>query len=63
MLTLFSQVLVSVQCPYIMYRKGHGIEVGWFAIFKLFPVRVKEKFFLYALSISFISLLTHLRFF
>lgn len=38
MLTLFSQVLVNVKVPIINYRKGHGLEIKYFALFKLFPV-------------------------
>lgn len=38
MLTLFSQVLTNVQVPTITYRKGEGLQVTWFALFKLFPV-------------------------
>lgn len=38
MLTLFSQVLVSITIPIIIYRKGHGLQVIKFALFKLFPV-------------------------
>lgn len=38
MLTLFSQVMVNVKCPYVMYRKGNGFELKWFPLFRLFPV-------------------------
>lgn len=38
MLTLFSQVLVSITIPVVIYRKGHGLQVIKFALFKLFPV-------------------------
>lgn len=39
MLTLFSQVMVNVKFPYVVYRKGVGLEIRSFALFKLFPVR------------------------
>ncbi|XP_033331229.2 solute carrier family 23 member 1 [Megalopta genalis] len=38
MLTLYSQILVNVPFPILMYRKGQGIRVAWFELFKLFPV-------------------------
>lgn len=38
MLTLYSQILVNVPFPILMYRKGQGIRVVWFELFKLFPV-------------------------
>nr|XP_049462703.1 solute carrier family 23 member 2 [Anopheles coluzzii] len=38
MLTLFSQVMGEVPFPGIAYRKGHGMRVVWFPLFKLFPV-------------------------
>lgn len=38
MLTLYSQVLVNVNVPIVVYRKGEGFQVTWFALFKLFPV-------------------------
>ncbi|KAJ6637191.1 Solute carrier family 23 member 2 [Pseudolycoriella hygida] len=38
MLTLFSQILVNVKFPYIVYRKGAGLQIQSFALFKLFPV-------------------------
>ncbi|OXU18741.1 hypothetical protein TSAR_000108 [Trichomalopsis sarcophagae] len=38
MLTLYSQVLVNVKVPIVVYRKGEGFKVVWFALFKLFPV-------------------------
>nr|XP_033331229.1 solute carrier family 23 member 1 [Megalopta genalis] len=38
MLTLYSQILVNVPFPILMYRKGQGIRVAWFDLFKLFPV-------------------------
>lgn len=38
MLTLFSQVLVSITIPIVIYRKGHGLHMSKFALFKLFPV-------------------------
>lgn len=38
MLTMYSQILVNVPFPIIMYRKGQGLHVTWFELFKLFPV-------------------------
>ncbi|XP_055545592.1 solute carrier family 23 member 2 isoform X2 [Wyeomyia smithii] len=38
LMTLFSQVMTKVEVPILQYRKGHGIEMGWFPLFKLFPV-------------------------
>ncbi|XP_003394195.2 solute carrier family 23 member 1 [Bombus affinis] len=38
MLTLYSQILVNVPFPILMYRKGQGITIVWFELFKLFPV-------------------------
>lgn len=38
MLTLFSQILVNVNVPYVLYRKGHGLQVAWSPVFRLFPV-------------------------
>lgn len=38
LLTLFSQIMVNVKCPYIVYRKSEGLQVRWFELFKLFPV-------------------------
>uniref|UniRef100_A0A182VXG1 Xanthine/uracil transporter n=1 Tax=Anopheles minimus TaxID=112268 RepID=A0A182VXG1_9DIPT len=38
MLTLFSQVMSEVQFPGVGYRKGHGLRLIWFPLFKLFPV-------------------------
>lgn len=38
LLTLFSQVMVNVQFPYVVYRKGAGLQIRTFALFKLFPV-------------------------
>ncbi|XP_058119868.1 solute carrier family 23 member 2 [Anopheles ziemanni] len=38
MLTLFSQVMCNVQFPGLAYRKGVGLRVCWFPLFKLFPV-------------------------
>ena len=40
MLTLYSQVLVNVNVPTLVYRKEEGFKVTWFALFKLFPVSV-----------------------
>lgn len=38
MLTLFSQIMINVNVPYVLYRKGHGLRVEWCALFRLFPV-------------------------
>lgn len=38
MLTTYSQIIVNVPVPFVMYRKGHGFRVIWFELFKLFPV-------------------------
>ncbi|XP_034945467.1 solute carrier family 23 member 2 isoform X4 [Chelonus insularis] len=38
MLTVCSQLLVNVSCPLIVYKKGHGLRIVWFDLFKLFPV-------------------------
>ncbi|XP_012278725.1 solute carrier family 23 member 2 isoform X2 [Orussus abietinus] len=38
MLTLYSQVMVNVECPFVTYRKGKGLRVIWFPLFRLFPV-------------------------
>uniref|UniRef100_A0A182XWU4 Uncharacterized protein n=1 Tax=Anopheles stephensi TaxID=30069 RepID=A0A182XWU4_ANOST len=38
MLTLFSQVMSEVQFPGVAYRKGQGLRLIWFPLFKLFPV-------------------------
>lgn len=38
MLTLFSQIMSNVSVPVIAYRKGHGLEIRRFELFKLFPV-------------------------
>jgi hypothetical protein len=38
MLTLYSQILVNVNCPIPVYKKGQGFRIIWFALFKLFPV-------------------------
>ncbi|XP_076653662.1 solute carrier family 23 member 1 [Halictus rubicundus] len=38
MLTVYSQLLVNVSFPILMYRKGEGIKIVWFELFKLFPV-------------------------
>ncbi|XP_015121949.1 solute carrier family 23 member 2 isoform X1 [Diachasma alloeum] len=38
MLTLYSQLLVEIRCPFIVYRKGEGLKIIWFYLFKLFPV-------------------------
>lgn len=38
MLTLFSQIMCDVSIPVVAYRKGHGLEVRQFQLFRLFPV-------------------------
>lgn len=38
MLTLFSQIMVNISVPVVAYRKGSGLEVRQFHLFKLFPV-------------------------
>ncbi|KAG8042724.1 hypothetical protein G9C98_005364 [Cotesia typhae] len=38
MLTVYSQLLVNVSVPLIVYRKSEGFKIIWFALFKLFPV-------------------------
>lgn len=38
MLTLFSQVLVNVRVPIPVYRRGGGVQIRMFSLFKLFPV-------------------------
>lgn len=38
-----SQIMVNVPFPFIIYRKGHGLHVIWFELFKLFPVSVKKE--------------------
>lgn len=38
MLTLYSQILVNVKCPIVVYKRGQGVRIIWFALFKLFPV-------------------------
>lgn len=38
MLTLFSQIMCDVSIPIVAYRKGHGLEVRKFQLFRLFPV-------------------------
>ncbi|XP_055902521.1 solute carrier family 23 member 1 isoform X2 [Eupeodes corollae] len=38
MLTLFSQIMVNISVPIVAYRKGSGLEVRQFHLFKLFPV-------------------------
>ncbi|XP_014203487.1 solute carrier family 23 member 2 [Copidosoma floridanum] len=38
MLTLCSQVLVNINVPIPVYKKGQGLRISWFALFKLFPV-------------------------
>lgn len=38
LLTLFSQIMVSVKVPLITYRLSSGFKVIWFELFKLFPV-------------------------
>ncbi|XP_032682024.1 solute carrier family 23 member 1 [Odontomachus brunneus] len=38
MLTTYSQILINVPVPLVMYRKGRGFHIVWFELFKLFPV-------------------------
>ncbi|KAH8307696.1 hypothetical protein KR044_009511, partial [Drosophila immigrans] len=38
MLTLFSQIMCDVSIPVVAYRKGHGLEIRQFQLFRLFPV-------------------------
>uniref|UniRef100_W8C4N8 Solute carrier family 23 member 2 n=2 Tax=Ceratitis capitata TaxID=7213 RepID=W8C4N8_CERCA len=38
MLTLFSQIMANVSVPFPAYRKGHGIEIRSFQLFRMFPV-------------------------
>ncbi|XP_066596965.1 solute carrier family 23 member 1 isoform X2 [Prorops nasuta] len=38
LLTLFSQLMSNVKVPIIHYKKGNGIRIIWFELFKLFPV-------------------------
>lgn len=44
MLTLFSQVMVNVKFPYVVYRKDAGLQIRSFALFKLFPVSALSLF-------------------
>lgn len=38
MLTMYSQIMVNVPFPILTYRKGQGVRIVWFELFKLFPV-------------------------
>ncbi|XP_046989524.1 solute carrier family 23 member 1 isoform X1 [Schistocerca americana] len=38
MLTVFSQCMRSVSVPGISYKRGQGLSLVWFPLFKLFPV-------------------------
>ncbi|XP_017461274.1 PREDICTED: solute carrier family 23 member 2 [Rhagoletis zephyria] len=38
MLTLFSQIMANVSVPFPVYRKGQGIEIRSFQLFRMFPV-------------------------
>ncbi|XP_012220242.1 solute carrier family 23 member 1 isoform X2 [Linepithema humile] len=38
LLTTCSQIMVNVPFPLVTYRKGQGLRVIWFELFKLFPV-------------------------
>ncbi|XP_055586153.1 solute carrier family 23 member 2 [Uranotaenia lowii] len=38
LMTLFSQAMTHVNVPTLKYRKGHGLQISWFPLFKLFPV-------------------------
>lgn len=44
LLTLFSQVMVDVQFPVIVYRKKEGFQIRTFGLFKLFPVSDKNDY-------------------
>lgn len=41
LLTLFSQVMVDIQFPFIVYRKNEGFQIRSCGLFKLFPVSDK----------------------
>lgn len=41
MLTVYSQILVNVQVPMIVWRKTGGVQIVWCSLFKLFPVRFR----------------------
>lgn len=43
MLTFFSQIMVDVKFPFVVYRKGHGFQIRSFGLFKLFPVSTKSS--------------------
>ncbi|XP_072931627.1 solute carrier family 23 member 2 isoform X2 [Epargyreus clarus] len=38
LLTIFSQCMSEVKIPTVAWRKGHGLQIVWFPLFKLFPV-------------------------
>lgn len=38
LLTTCSQIMVNIPFPFLIYRKGQGLHVIWFELFKLFPV-------------------------
>ncbi|KYM94211.1 Solute carrier family 23 member 1 [Cyphomyrmex costatus] len=38
LLTTCSQIMVNIPFPFLIYRKGHGLHIIWFDLFKLFPV-------------------------
>ncbi|XP_011708207.1 PREDICTED: solute carrier family 23 member 2 [Wasmannia auropunctata] len=38
LLTTCSQIMVNISFPFLIYRKGQGLHVIWFELFKLFPV-------------------------
>ncbi|XP_050425735.1 solute carrier family 23 member 1-like isoform X3 [Adelges cooleyi] len=38
LMTLFSQFLTNVKCPFPSYNKVDGIHIAWFNLFQLFPV-------------------------
>ncbi|XP_011632573.1 solute carrier family 23 member 1 [Pogonomyrmex barbatus] len=38
LLTTCSQIMVNIPFPFPMYRKGQGLQIIWFELFKLFPV-------------------------
>ncbi|XP_065202699.1 solute carrier family 23 member 1-like [Planococcus citri] len=38
LLTVFSLCMSEVKVPLVGYRKGYGLKITWFRLFKLFPV-------------------------
>lgn len=43
LLTTCSQIMVNIPFPLPLYRKGQGLQIIWFELFKLFPVSVREN--------------------